>query len=220
MRVTEEDFQLRLPRDSHRSRGLHLSDILRDLALKIGVLAAKFDTPIVDEGSETIQIGLAWEDYLAKYQHVDVEFHPGELLYEGIAMSPDGIGVETVEDLTDVVIDDAWVLWEYKATRKSSRDFKEMIRLKSKKVLMWLWQIQAYRHAMNMTVVPSGCACRVAKLGVMFLNGNYSKDFDDPESRPTYKLFRLEFTQEELDNNWEMIMSHARSMGVINDERE
>lgn len=215
MRVREEEFQLRLPRDGSRSKGLHLSDILRDLALTSGVLASKYDTPITEEGSEVIQIGLAWEDYLSRYQHQQVEYHPGELHYEGISMSPDGISVESVEDLTEVVVDEAWILWEYKCTRKSSRDFKDMLRLRSKKVLMWLWQIQAYRHAMNKTAVPRGSACGVARLGVMFLNGNYSKDFDDQESKPTYKLFRLEFTDEELESNWAMIMSHARSMGVI-----
>src|ERR1017187_652584 len=197
MKIIEEFFQLRLPRDATRSEGLHLSEILRDLAFAMGVLDAKYNVPIEESSTEMMQLGLAMEDYLAKYQHPEIEFHPGELYLDGIAMSPDGISMVDSEDYATAIGLEigTHILHEFKLTRKSSRDFKDALRLRTKKVLMWLWQIQAYRHALNK--ICEGDDCYAAKLHVWFVNGNYSRDESDPEAGPSYKIYRLIFSQEE-----------------------
>lgn len=217
MKVQEELYQLRLPRDPNRSPGLHLSTILRDLALRSGVLDAKWDTPMEDRGSELAQIGLAFEDYLARYQHPEIEFHPGELKMDGISMSPDGIQCVDNLDLAEVLRVDmhSYVLSEFKLTKKSSRDFKESLRLQAKNTKLWLWQIMSYRHALNQC---TDYVNNLAKLHVMFVNGNYSRKDEDPEANPTYKIFKLYFESEELANNWAMVKSHRdfmRSKGLV-----
>lgn len=207
MKVIEEDYSLRLPRDPNRSAGVHLSDVLRSLAFMANILDAKYDIPIEESDSTLMQIGLAWESYLAAYQHPEIEFHSGELFLDGIYMSPDGVSVVDDEDYADVIRVDKgdYLLHEFKLTRKSCRGFRELVKKRHKKALLWLWQIMAYRHAMNQL---AGGECYVAKLHVMFVNGNYSYSDSDPESRPTYKVYRMHFTEQELQENWDMVIAH------------
>jgi hypothetical protein len=75
--------------------------------------------------------------------------------------------------------------------------------MRSKKSLLYVWQIAAYLHGVGSTT---------AKLHVLFINGNYSYDQSDPESGTMYKIFRLEFTEEEITTNWRMLMKHAATM--------
>lgn len=214
MKVIEESFQLHLPKSVGRSGGLHVSDIIRDLALKTGVLDAKYDRPILDTDSEMVQVGLAWENYLAEYQHPEIVFHGSEIVLDGIAMSPDGISSVDADDYAEAIgieqQEEQWILHEFKATKKTSRDFKESMRLRSKKCLMWLWQIESYRNALN-KLYPDK-ACTLSKLHVLFVNGNYSRDEADPESGISYKIFKLVHTPQELDDTWTMILSHADTM--------
>lgn len=214
MIVREEPFQLRMPRDSHRSPGLHLSSILRDLAFKTGVLDAKYNTPdnTDDLSSTTMMVGLAWEDFLAAHQHPEITYHPGELKLDGIAMSPDGISIADDEDYAEWLrVDvDSYILHEFKATRKSSRDFKRKLEIRDKKTLLWLWQIAAYRHALN-RIAPKQ-ACLSAKLHVMFMNGDYSRDGDG--GMPQYRIYILDFSEQDLANNWEMVISHRDEMAA------
>lgn len=216
MKVRVEPFQLRLPIDTHRSPGLHLSTILRDLALRTGILDSKYEVQEDMDDNVIVHCGMAWEDYIAKNLHPDLEYHPGELNLDGIAMSPDAIGIVDNEDYADRmgVELDSWILSEFKFTRKSSRDFKELLRLKSPKVRLWLWQIMAYRYALNKICEP-GTECYIAKLHVLFVSGNYKWDDKDPESKPTYRIFILEFEPEELESNWAVIKSHAQSFKEV-----
>lgn len=239
MKVFEEKFKLVLPKSHGRSKGLHVSEVIRDYALKTSVLDKKWVTDVVIEEQNTnlMQVGLGWENYLAAYQHPEIEFHPGEVwcdddefcmcgheielhgnckeecneqgcICEGfqpmrIYMSPDGVSMIDPEDYADLYVLTNHFLHEFKFTKKSSRDFVKHLRLKSKKALMWLWQIMSYCFALK-------TLC--AKLHVMFINGNYSREDGDPESMPAYKVFRIEFTQEELDKHWRLIRNHARGM--------
>lgn len=211
MKVKEEIFKLRVPIDNTRSTGLHLSSVLRDLALRSGVLDQQYAEQGNLDENIILHVGLAVEDYLAKCQHPEICYHPGELHLDGIAMSPDGITLIDSEDLADKfqVELDTWVLSEFKVTRKSSRDFKESLRLRAKKVLLWLWQVQAYRYAMNKRC-EAGLECYIARLHIFFLNGDYSRE--GPGGQPCYQIFQLEFTPEELESNWCMILSHANCM--------
>lgn len=201
MKVVEEKFQLILPPSPGRSEGVHVSQVIRDLALRMKVLDAKWAGNIEDSDTTLMQVGIGWEDYLAKYQHPEIEFHPGEAEKDGILMSPDGVSLVDDEDYADLIGFDPgfWILHEFKFTRKSSRDFKESLRLRAKKCLMWLWQIEAYCYALDTLV---------AKLHVMFINGDYDREKGHPE----YKIYRITFTQDELEENWEMLKSHAQTM--------
>lgn len=233
MKVYTERFQLVLPKSHGRSVGMHVSDIIRDLALNGGVLDPKWVKGIALEEQNTnmMQLGLAFEDYLGSTQHPEIEFHPGEMYVDvwsvcsscgkekadhsfieddghvfaalRIYLSPDGVSLIDSDDYAELFKFSCHFLHEFKLTKKSSRDFAQALRTHEKKVLMWLWQIMAYCYA---------CKTLAAKLHVMFVNGNYSRNEDDPESMPKYDIFRLEFSQEEIDTNWAMLTTHARRM--------
>jgi hypothetical protein len=231
MRVTEETAWLTLRQSEGRSEGLHLSEIIRDYALAGGVLDAKWiKTDLIEEqNTNLMQLGLAFEQYLEySRQHPEIEMHPGELMtrhteycgecghrehvgygcdYCGcieskplvIYMTPDGL---SLINKRDYVLTSAHFIHEFKFTLKSSRGFIEHLRTRSKKSLMWLWQILGYCHAAKTLA---------AKLHVMFVAGDYSYS-DSDEARAAYKIYRLEFRQEDVDQNWEMLVKHSLNM--------
>lgn len=227
MKVFEEPAKLILPQAEGRSVGVHISDVIRDYAFTSRVLDKKWirEALIEDQNTTLMQLGLAFEDYLEKSnQHPEIEYHPGELFVDDleccecghvadshtleavdcsecpccfftplrIFMSPDGISSNGV-----------LFLHEIKLTKKSSREFLQKLRLKAPKVLMYIWQVQCYCYALKTLE---------AKLHVAFAAGNYSYDTDDEDSMASYKIFRFEFTQEEIDENWEKFRNHARHM--------
>lgn len=239
MKVFEEKFKLRLPKSMGRSEGMHVSEIIRDYAVTTKTLDKKWVSTalIEDQNTNLMQVGLGWEDYLARYQHPEIEFHPGEIFMEDdefcecghyrdvhlngkedcncggclcerfrpltVHMSPDGVSCIDPEDYADLFTVSDTFLHEFKFTRKSSRDFKRALQYREKKALMWLWQIAAYCIALNTLA---------AKLHVMFINGNYSRDDNDPESQPSYKIFRIEWEREDLERTWNLLRNHARTM--------
>lgn len=211
MIVELHQFNLRVPPSQGRSDGLHLSTVLRHMALQRGVLDSKYEDQGDLNQNTVLQLGLAWEDYLALYQHPEIVYHPGELNLDGIAMSPDGISENDGEMTARVMVEKGtWLLHEFKATQKSSRGFEEKLRAKDKKCLLWLWQIMGYRHAIN--ILHPDNASLAARLHVLFLNGNYSRDFSDRENGPNYKIYNLFFDQDELETNWMVIKSYADGM--------
>ncbi len=234
MKVWEEKHNLKLPQDKTRSVGLHVSEIVRDLAFHSKVLDDKWvRVEVEDSNTNLMQVGMGWEDYLAKYKHhPEIEYHPGELYVDidnlcecghyhsshnpdcalcsccnfnavRVYMSPDGVSLVDPEDYADVFTYASDFLHEFKFTKKSCRDFASSLRVESKPTLMWLWQIKAYCYAMKTLA---------AKLHAMFVNGNYSYDETDPESAPQYKVYRFQFSQDELDRNWRMLVAHAQYM--------
>ena len=210
MKVYEEPFNLKLPKTKGRSRGVHLSQILRDLAFSRKVLDRKWDVSIEESDTTLMQAGLAWENFLAAYHHRDIEFHPKELYLDGIYMSPDGLSCCLDDDLASTMQIEmfSWILHEFKLTLKSSRDFATKLKLKSPKVLQYLWQVMSYRYGYN---ILNNETCNVAKLHVLFVKGDYNKD-TEADKLATYKIFRLHFRQEELEENWEMILNHKGEM--------
>lgn len=222
-KVWEEKHKLVLPTSHGRSVGLHVSEVIRDLAFNGNILDKKWARTEAIEFQDTslMQVGMAWEDYMEKSgQHEEIEYHPCELAVKTkicavcgdwadehfehdhehktltIFMSPDGFTF----DADNVLLA---YLNEIKFTKKSCRDFGTGLRMGSKKSIMYVWQIAAYLK---------GTGTLAAKLHVLFVNGNYSYDDTDPENGTVYKIFRIEFTEEEIDSNWRMLESHAREM--------
>lgn len=144
-------------------------------------------------------VGLAWEDFLIP-QLQDVVDHPGEILYDGVYMSPDG------EELS-IFLHDAGFLHrlyviEVKCTWKSMNTVGDLT--DEKKNFMWLAQIRSYCKA-NST--------RHAKLYVLFVCGDYSFPIT-----PQLVKFTLEFTQLELDDSWDFLLDYKREkMGENSD---
>lgn len=81
-------------------------------------------------------------------------------------------------------------LEEYKVTWKSSNNSPE-------DNWRWMTQIKAYLKLTGL----SECLLRV-----LYVMGNYKG------SGPQYREYLLSFTEEEIEENWEMLVTHAKTM--------
>ena len=81
------------------------------------------------------------------------------------------------------------IVHEVKATYKSTRTVGDL-----SSQWMWLAQIKAY---------CKGLDTRHARLHVLFLCGDYTYPI-----KPVLKVWDIEFTQEEIDANWELLRDY------------
>lgn len=191
------------PEDAPRSPGIHLSKIIRNIAVENKALDAKwvedFSLVEVDDGGVwwnsldpasqlRMSIGMAWEAwYLQTLSHVAPK--PGELCIDGIYGTPDGESLDMVATAhgTKPVL----CLHEIKTTSKSTNTVANL-------ETQWLWLAQTKGYCKGMGTL-------VAYLHVLFLCGDYSYPIT-----PQLKVFKITFTQMEIDDHWEMILSYVR----------
>jgi hypothetical protein len=190
-----------------RSIGVHVSSLIRGIALETGHLDAKWaeDYSLTDVREITdpvsvlrISIGLAWEQWYIP-QLKEVVDHPGEMCVEGIYMTHDGETLIVV--LTFRGPSHQIAVVEVKATYKSVKtvaprlvtgDPTDPDDLETQ--WMWVSQCQAYCKGLGTTV---------AFLHVLFLCGDYSYPIT-----PVLLCWRIEFTQEEIDTKWELLRDY------------
>ncbi len=109
---------------------------------------------------------------------------------------PGEITLDGVAMSPDGIDPDGWWLEEFKATWMSEFDAPE-----SPKYRHWFWQMEAYCLALGASH---------ARLRTLFVNGDYRSGY-----QPTYRVWEIEFTDEDLQENWKMLMSHARQKGLL-----
>lgn len=213
MYVEVDPVHLTLPRnDQLRSKGIHVSSIIRCVATETGVLKPewceeldllevlpssqeRFNDPTV---ALRISLGLAWEEhYIPRIP--DVIDHPGEMKVHGVYMTHDG------ESLDSIVMNyvKRWRLCihEVKFTYKSlntvgnpEKDSYDEMVAKLKAQWMWMAQLKAY---------CLGADTDYAKLHVLFANHNYVYPL-----APSLYCYKIHFTQRELDDNWRMLSEY------------
>lgn len=202
MRIDTELVTLRDPGGPPRSEGLHLSSVIRLIAVENGALDRKWvdHTELVDiatpgwwesldsDAQVRMAIGMAWEDWYVRTQLPEVTHQPGELFLEGVYMTPDGESLETI--LTHQSEALGLVLHEVKTTSKSLNNFDIWSQY------LWLTQVKSYCKAMGTLS---------AVMHVLFLYGDYSRPFSQ-----VCRRYRLTFTQLELDDNWDVVQSFIR----------
>jgi hypothetical protein len=200
MKVTPQPINLTLPAGAPRSKGVHVSALIRGIATETGVLDAKWaeELSLVDVRTITdltailrISIGLAWEDWYIK-QILSAEGvldHPGEMKVDGVYMTCDGESLDVIITSEDPQGTSQIVIHEVKATYKSTRTVGEL-----EDQWMWLQQVKAY---------CKGAKTRFAKLHVLFLCGDYKMPL-----QPQLKCWLVEFEQEEIDESWELLTSY------------
>lgn len=195
-------IQLTLPESSvPRSKGVHVSGIIRCIAQETGILSADDAEELSLQDVRTItdpvallriSIGLAWEAWyipqmLSKEGVVD---HPGEMQLDGIYMSPDGESLDVIITPHNKGQNRLWPrIHEVKATYKSTNTVGDL-----SGQWMWLTQLMAY---------CKGAKTRYAKMHVLFLDGDYKWPMT-----PQLKCWELEFTQKEIDDRWDMLKSY------------
>lgn len=89
---------------------------------------------------------------------------------------------------------DEIVITESKLTKKSSRDFDPSAQMR------WIMQIKAYCYSVG---------AKTAELHVLFVNGDYKGYL------PKYRVWKLSFTELELEENWQMIINNAKAAGLV-----
>jgi hypothetical protein len=200
-RIITPDFPLFLPPPvTPRSDGVHVSSIIRCIATEAGILKPEQaeELSLVDVRQITdptailrMSIGLAIEEWyipkiLSRYGVID---HPGEMLFDGVYMSHDAEDLSVIITLQQL----AMRVHEVKATYKSTKTVGD---LTDERNWMWLAQIKAYCLALG---------TRFAVLHVWFINGDYTWPM-----RPHREVRELEFTQEELEDNWQDLKAYER----------
>jgi hypothetical protein len=170
---------------------LHVSDIYKSINQELD--PKRFND---DDGPnmEKMEVGLLFESILEealarKYGTL----RPGEIENDGVLMSPDGFNP------------DAEALEEFKATWMSCRYgiVDELFGMPLQKFQHWFWQIKAYCLALGL---------HRAILTVLFVNGDYDRKTG---SNPQLKRYEMTFTDEELEENWQMLLRHAREKGML-----
>lgn len=171
-----------------RSPGLHLSTIYADIE------AQWLKRQELDERDRANYMsgGFLWEHAFSRAfgqsvlgMHVE---RPPELYLDGIIGSPDLIDFKR------------WRVLDTKFTWKSARKLDHMERY----FWPWLCQMKAYLKMM------SGMqACNVAELYIFFVNGDYAPPV------PKTRHLVLEFDEQEIEENWEMVIRHAKGRGWL-----
>lgn len=180
-----------------RTPSLHLSGILGPIAVRQGIYSGIPLTPTEREGRKMSRaLGLAWEDWLAPRiarHYPSFEYHLGELSYDGVIGTPDGISYED---------DGTILLHEIKRTAYSSKQLD----FPTEKIVPWMWQCMGY---LRMLTEEAGCQCTRAVLHPMFITGDYKT-----QRYPQYLPTLLEFSWEEIEANWEMVQG-AKHLAVL-----
>ena len=129
------------------------------------------------------EVGFMWEDVLSLVMGERNSTRVGEIECEGIVGSPDGIGPDPLGIYPIVNVED-------KCTWRSSNKTPDMI---------WYWtcQFKSYCYMLGVTVTI---------LRALYLMGDYRG------SGPQALHYRLEFTAQDLVENWAMIKAHEAEM--------
>lgn len=131
------------------------------------------------------EVGFLFEEALGVVFGDRLGVRIGEVELDGVVMSPDGVDIRWNEFQGR--------LEEYKCTWRSSKTTPDL-------VWKWMVQVKGYLKVLGMQQVL---------FRVLYLMGDYKG------SGPQYKEFEVEFTQEEIDGNWNNIVAHAKRKGWL-----
>lgn len=188
-----------------RSKGTHLSAVIKYIRIKLGELR-------LTDNSSFAMFGFIFELLVEKVLAAYLTFNdadmidPGEQCSDGIYMTPDKF---------NPWIGECGTVLEYKSTWKSLGGSKNTpsifidgdrangldVEVFQERFWFWLMQLMAYCRAMGTTR---------GTLVALFINGDYS--FRDPNGGPQFLCVTFEFTKEEIEANWTMLVREAREM--------
>jgi hypothetical protein len=162
-----------------RSEGVHLSDILRYIAVKSHILEPKPESEsLLTNYPWEMAAGLMWE-WFAAALYPSMCWQPGEIELDGVFMSPDGFS----DDIGPQVD-------EFKCTWRKAMNGDQLLEHS-----LWMWQGQGY---------AKGLCARLVRWHVWYVNGDYNWHRG---GKPRYIRYLIEFTQAEIDQNWKMVLA-------------
>ncbi len=173
---------------------VHLSDIYSSLMKRLQ--PERFGQPFDQDAFTKMEIGIAFENILERgLAEKFATVRPGEIISdEGVYMSPDGVNPALCAGE------------EYKATWMSSRSkgttpYTDEDGEPSEKYQHWFFQMKGYAKWLGTNRFL---------LRVLHINGDYTYPL-----KPQFLSHLIEFTDRELDDNWRLLMNHARSEGIL-----
>jgi hypothetical protein len=178
-----------------RSKGLHLTDILRKIAIRNNMLTEEDRT---DEAPLRVFLGMCWEAGCVRL-YPDMKWQPGEVSRDGVAGSPDGESTLTLASGHDQAgggdIYRELAVEEFKYTAKSIR--KKGGKPDELKDIggEWLWMMQVKGYLAMHPSRPT-----LARLHVCWARGNYQWPMEE-----RYVRYLIRFTQEEIEGCWAMV---------------
>lgn len=171
----------------NRSKGVHVSHLIHDLCLRMGHYEAS--DPEEQNADRYTRFGLGSalehaiiERYLLTYP--DRYARGWEMELDGLYATHDFL------DMGDPSGD--LVVHEMKLTWASSRHASD-----STKFWRYWVQLKAYCKILGTTR---------GVLHVCFVNGDYRQN-----RSPVYKVWQAKWTQQEIDENWQMLVTHSRT---------
>lgn len=171
-----------------RASGVHLSGILRFIAiqtgyLKLGVESTRAD--FEDDFPLIMMMGMFFEEGMAS-MYPDMIWQPGEMTRDGISGNMDGLSEYEGEPIID----------EFKFTKKSSR-------YPVTEQWMWIQQGLGYCNLYQLA--------RLVRFNVLHINGNYK------ERDPVLRRSIVEFTERDLQLGWAMLLKYRDNPGVVHE---
>jgi hypothetical protein len=177
------DASLR-PMGTGRSSGLHLSSLVKAAVQEI--TGKKLESIEGEQEGVRAQMGFLWERAMeyafTEYMNAERKGIKKQLKVEleGVTGSPDGLSVKDS------------VLEEYKCTWRSMRRWNED---PEGNFLYWFMQVKGYLHMLGLTKV---------RFFIFWVNGDYTYK---PGRGPQVTTQEFEFTEEELSDNWALLIA-------------
>lgn len=176
--------------EKERSKGCHMMQIVEDLEERLGM--SRKNARFGDTLSIFATLGFVWERVIGRaLSGVEIErgggkvIRPGEQFRDGIYATPDAFNVRQYR------------LEEWKCTWRKAPENESEFETGNWK---WLVQSMGYMHLLG---------CNVAVIRVFYVMGNWNlKDW----SGPSVKMWEVRATDEELEENWRMIVNHKKTM--------
>lgn len=203
MKLTEVPFDMvgyLALRFGHASRspGLHMSTILHDIEKVLN--AKRYASGITQPELEMFgSLGFLWERVLedtladitvtsdpARY------FRPDEQKMDGVYLTPDYADLDFWGDGTC-----EFGLEEWKVIWKSSRSLDNFER----NFWRFIVQSKSYCRALG---------CLLVRFRILCIVGNWQDNI-----APVCRTFEIEYTPQELEENWSMLMNHAKAKGMV-----
>lgn len=168
-----------------RSEGIHLSGVLRYIALEGGLMRRAAEQIEEDELPTRMALGIAWEEFGASLIPA-MYWQPGEVYDSGVYMNCDGI---TAGPDWEIVIE------EFKLTWRKARVAAEVLSDE------WYWMQQGRGYCL-------GYSATEVRYHVLYVNGDYRG------SGPLYRTYRIRFDESELQSTRRMLLANReRAIG-------
>lgn len=205
--IKDPDLKIFVPNNQDRPKGLHLSDIIKELAKE---KYPKWFKDYEDDDKERqirhwekgLILEKAWGDVLSG---MSLKFsRPAPKKVDGVWCSPDGFLSSLSDEETDIWPYEAPLvapsIHECKVTLKSCKEDTSPIT--HEKFQPWLWQVMGYCH---------GWKCLDAYIYVCHLLGDYGKR----PWTPVMMVHYLSFDRGDIVENWDRLMSFAEEKEML-----